>query len=199
MGGANSEIQYALVICEHCPALEELDSNSLVYNFHFGREIQVEPGHFSSLRIFHVGYITWDTFIQIWGLAVNLGMLISCFFFIMSIRTIVLPTYYCIIALPRPQRVPNIKTMMNIPCSEEIRNLGHCQSYDQTYALRPLVRCISILHSPPDTSIFILFTDTLKFTGIVESPTMASLSVISLDALKINTILSKNRFILCNF
>ena len=34
---------------------------------------KVEPGHFSNLRVLHVGYITWDTFFQIWGMAVNLG------------------------------------------------------------------------------------------------------------------------------
>ena len=173
MGGANSELQYALIICQHCPNLEELDSNSLVYNFHFGSQLKVwrihyyswlcnrhtnpktpeiffslwiwtlkplktpririlrcfpqergfnkeyrakihdffledlfsysrtrtgigsmlwtisgihririlspdyffkvEPGHFSNLRVLHVGYITWDTFFQIWGMAVNLG------------------------------------------------------------------------------------------------------------------------------
>ena len=41
MGGANSELQYALIICQHCPNLEELDSNSLVYNFHFGSQLKV--------------------------------------------------------------------------------------------------------------------------------------------------------------
>ena len=50
MGGANSELQYALIICQHCPNLEELDSNSLVYNFHFGSQLKVRRIHYYSLQ-----------------------------------------------------------------------------------------------------------------------------------------------------
>jgi hypothetical protein len=38
------------VLCESCPGLEELDCNSLVYNFHFGSQLLVQPGHFARLR-----------------------------------------------------------------------------------------------------------------------------------------------------
>jgi hypothetical protein len=40
-----------------------------------------------------------------------------------------------------------------------------------------------------------LFLEIFKLTGVVESPTMASLSVISLDKKKIDTLLQKNRFV----
>jgi hypothetical protein len=38
-----------------------------------------------------------------------------------------------------------------------------------------------------------LCLEIFKLTGVVESPTMASLSVISLDKKKIDTLLQKNR------
>lgn len=60
----------ALVICENCPNLEELNcgSMSLRNNFHFGRQMVSQPNHFSKLRHISVGRITIDTLKQIWAL-----------------------------------------------------------------------------------------------------------------------------------
>eukprot|EP00092_Neocalanus_flemingeri_P014046 GFUD01015153.1.p1 GENE.GFUD01015153.1~~GFUD01015153.1.p1 ORF type:complete len:488 (+),score=103.87 GFUD01015153.1:28-1464(+) len=61
----------ALVICENCPNLEELNcgSMSLRNNFHFGRPMVCQPNHFENLRHISVGRITIDTLKQIWSLS----------------------------------------------------------------------------------------------------------------------------------
>ena len=65
----NSQTE-ALIICENCPNLEELNcgSMSLRNNFHFGRQMVCQPQHFSRLRYVSVGRITLDTLKQIWSL-----------------------------------------------------------------------------------------------------------------------------------
>jgi hypothetical protein len=83
-----------------------------------------------------VGYITWDTLIQIWELAVSLGR-----------RDLSLFATNFFAALEA-----NLFQLVDL--------------------------CLEIF----------------KLTGVVESPTMASLSVISLDKKKIDTLLQKNRF-----
>jgi len=61
----------ALVICENCPNLEELNcgSMSLRNNFHFGRPMVCQSNHFEKLRHVSVGRITIDTLKQIWALS----------------------------------------------------------------------------------------------------------------------------------
>ncbi len=90
---------------------------------------------FVFLYSLYVGYITWDTLIQIWELAVSLGK----------------------------------RDIFN-------RNQFFCSFRSETFSTGVL--CLEIF----------------KLTGVVESPTMASLSVISLDKKKIHTLLEKNRF-----